>query len=574
MGTMVIDDPLGLHCVFSDGSTAEFDLSGLPSPRLVRDLAVGLVALIHPHGSADTGSTVDSYVGALRAMVRALDEQEFTGGIADLRRGQLAQFWMAGPARLEALTRALVEGFARAGGRLGDGVLELAAGRHFNIQPNRRPLPPYPEADWLRLTEACQRLVEDSFAEHRRALAVISQGRHPGEGGWTWENFCWLLSRLGPISAPDLAAALGVSYDFFHHHRPAAFYQAAQAVFPHLDVSIAYRLLFGIYSGIVPDGIEGLGIDDVEWAGDASVLLSYLKRRTAAESLTLPRRAVRLLEQWLAHSALLRGFTPPPERERLWLSLARSGNAALAAPRMTSVSRQRWARTHGIVGADGTLLKIHRARIRTTFHAMRDKRAWTGNGRATIDPNHTPAVEGDHYLSAATPAQRQAVETIIEDAQHDLLRRAQPPTVITEADTAALAEGYPQLLASIELDDTVIAELVGGARDVFTAACADQLAGLHGPAGKPCPARPWVCLLCPLAVFAPRHAVNLLRLKAFFTRQWRCMPAAHFMTVFGPYAARIDDILARFDPTELAAAAAHVHDTDSEIPLRPEELTA
>jgi hypothetical protein len=146
--------------------------------------------------------------------------------------------------------------------------------------------------------------------------------------------------------------------------------------------------------------------------------------------------------------------------------------------------------------------------------------------------------------------------------------------VITEEDAAALVEGYPQLLAVMKLDEGVLAELVGGARDVFTAACADQLAGLHEPAGKPCPARPWVCLLCPLAVFAPRHAVNLLRLKAFFSRQWQQMPAAQFMTVFGPYAARIDQILDRFDPAELAAAAASVTDSDDEIPLRPEELTA
>ncbi|WP_245717890.1 hypothetical protein [Nocardia miyunensis] len=145
--------------------------------------------------------------------------------------------------------------------------------------------------------------------------------------------------------------------------------------------------------------------------------------------------------------------------------------------------------------------------------------------------------------------------------------------MITEADTTALARGYPQLIAAMSMDDTVIGELVGGARDVFTAACADQLSGLHGPAGKPCPARPWVCLLCPLAVFAPRHAVNLLRLKAFFARQWRQMPAAHFMAVFGPYAARIDHILHRFDPADLAAAATHITDMDDELPLRPEELT-
>ena len=119
----------------------------------------------------------------------------------------------------------------------------------------------------------------------------------------------------------------------------------------------------------------------------------------------------------------------------------------------------------------------------------------------------------------------------------------------------------------------MLAELVSGTRDVFTAACADQLAGLHGPKGQPCPARPWVCLLCPLAVYAPRHAVNLLRLKAFFSRQWQQMPAAQFMAVFGPYSQRIGQVLDRFDPAVLDQAARHVADDDSEVPLRPEEHT-
>ena len=88
---------------------------------------------------------------------------------------------------------------------------------------------------------------------------------------------------------------------------------------------------------------------------------------------------------------------------------------------------QRWVLRHGLVGVDDQPLKIHRARIRTTHYAMRNKRTWTGNARATIDPNHTPAVEGDHYLSANTRSQRHAVETIIEDAQHDLLRRRSRP---------------------------------------------------------------------------------------------------------------------------------------------------
>lgn len=573
MPTMVVDDPLGITCVFSDGTRAEFDLVGLPNAQLARDLAAGLVELIHPHGNVDAEGTVAAYLLALRRMVDRFTKQGHTGGAGQLRRGQLAEFWMAGPTQLEAATRALVEGYARSGGRLGEGVLELAAGRHFNIQPFRRPLPPYPETEWEQLTDLCRTLVDASYAAHRQALSAVRQGCHPHEGGWTWENFCWLMARLGPRGTPEVARMIGSSHQMLRKRGAPVFYQALEAVFPHLDVVIAYQLLFGIHSGIVPDGIADLGIHDIDWAGDSTILLSYVKRRTAAESLNLPRTAVRLLEQWLAHSALLRSLVAPEHRDRLWLGLSQPGNPHL----IRTVDRNaiaRWVLRHDLTGADGKPMRIHRARIRTTHHATRNKNAWTGNVRATIDPNHTAAVEGDHYLTATTPGQRHAVETIIEDAQHDLLRRAHPPTVITEEEAAALADGYPQLIAAMKIDDDTIRELVGGARDVFTAACADQLSGLHGPVGKPCPARPWVCLLCPLAVFAPRHAVNLLRLKAFFARQWRQMPAAHFMAVFGPYSARIDKILDRFDPAELTAASAQISDTDDEIPLRPEELTA
>ena len=350
---------------------------------------------------------------------------------------------------------------------------------------------------------------------------------------------------------------------------------ACRDLFPDLDVVIAYRLLFGVYSGIVPDGIDDLVVGDIDWAGDSTILLSYVKGRTAAESSNLPRRAVRLLEQWLAHSALLRSHADAGDRGQLWLRLRSPGGSQTSAA-FGSAGRsavQRWVAREGVISDDGGPLKIHRSRIRTTHQSMRAKDSWTGRGRATIDPNHSPQVEGDHYLTATTPSQQRAVDAIVEDAQHDLLRRAHPPAVITEQDTAALVRGYPQLIAALELDDTTIGELVGGTRDVFTAACADQLSGLHGPKGKPCPARPWVCLLCPLAVFAPRHAPNLLRLKLFFSRQWQQMPAAQFMAVFGPYSQRITQILDRYDEVVLADALCQAGDHDGELPLRPEEAT-
>lgn len=52
-----------------------------------------------------------------------------------------------------------------------------------------------------------------------------------------------------------------------------------------MDTLIACRLRSGIYSGIVPDGIADLVTGDVDWAGDSTVLLSYVKGRTA----TAPR---------------------------------------------------------------------------------------------------------------------------------------------------------------------------------------------------------------------------------------------------------------------------------------------
>ena len=82
-----------------------------------------------------------------------------------------------------------------------------------------------------------------------------------------------------------------------------------------------------------------------------------------------------------------------------------------------------------------------------------------------------------------------------------------------------------------------------------------------------------MCLLCPLSLFAPRHAANLLRMKAFFARQWQQMPAAQFMAVFGPYAHRIEQILTSYDPAELARLATVIIDINDEIPLYPEERT-
>src|SRR6266516_1008533 len=112
MPTMLAAEPLGISCVFSDGRRADHRLDDLPNLQLARDLAAGLVNLIHPHGTADSPGTLAFYVQALRSMVQTLADAGFTSGAGDLRRGQMAEFWMGCTATREAMTRSMLEGFA------------------------------------------------------------------------------------------------------------------------------------------------------------------------------------------------------------------------------------------------------------------------------------------------------------------------------------------------------------------------------------------------------------------------------------------------------------------------------
>jgi hypothetical protein len=563
MPAELLKNPAGISCVFSDGRRYRRTVAAEPA-GLVRDLLEGLAALVHPHGSIDSPGTVTAYMQGIMDIARFVRERG-GGGAAQLSRGLLAEYWMqAGDVR-ESVTRRMLVSFdaAGGGGALQPGARALADGRHFAVRPSRSPLVPYTEEEWDRLHQACRDDIGEAFARHRQAVKLAARGQDPRDGGWTPANKRWLLMRTGPLSDVQAGGYLGRSATWVA--RRGGIRAASDELFPGVNVVIAYRLLLGIYTGIVPDGVAGLGIGDIDWAGDASVLLAYVKGRTAAESRTLPRRAVRLLEQWLEHSAQVREHAPAALRGSLWLYYSYGGPSRWQTT--TGVStHDLWARRHG--------LSADRRRIRTTYLSLRDRSRWHGSSRSAIDPNHTPAVEGDHYLTAATPAQREALDTIIEDAQHDVLSKACPPVVLADEGAAELAAGYPGLVAALDLDDATIAGLLSGEQDVFTAACAGPLSGLHGPPGKPCPARPWVCLLCPLAVFTPRHAANLLRLKAFFARQWNQMPSAQFMAVFGPYSTRITQILERYPAPLIAAAAAGAGDAaDHQIPLRPEERT-
>ena len=154
MPAEVTQGPLGIACTFSDGTSARFALGGLPCQELAEDLLTGLAELVHPHGTVDAAGSAGHYVASVRHMVRQLDSAGFSGGAPGLRRAQAARYWMAAPGPREACTRRMLQGFQAAGGTLDAGVAELAVGRAFNPQRNRRQLPPYSETEWARLARA------------------------------------------------------------------------------------------------------------------------------------------------------------------------------------------------------------------------------------------------------------------------------------------------------------------------------------------------------------------------------------------------------------------------------------
>jgi hypothetical protein len=308
MPAMLIEEPPGITAVFSDGTTAEFLLPDAANPALARDLLAGLAGLVHPHGELNATESQRLYVAGVRNMVSALAADGFTGGAGELTRSLVAQYWMKAAPWAEGSTRRLIRAVCDAGtSHLAAGMAELARGRGYKTR-DTRPLAPYSETEWARLADTCAGVADDSYRAHRAALAGAARGADPAMAGWSLDNLRWWLSRSGPSTLAALSGHAGLPAGVAR--KRGGFAQASTELFPHAEAVIAYRLLFGIYCGIVPDGIDDLVTGDIDWAGDAVILLSYVKGRAAAESMTLPRRAVRLLEQWLSHSALLRASVP------------------------------------------------------------------------------------------------------------------------------------------------------------------------------------------------------------------------------------------------------------------------
>jgi hypothetical protein len=226
MTAITLQNPPGIRCVFSDGTTAEFTLEGLPCPQLVSDLLTGLAELIHPHGSIDAANSVDLCLPPIRNFAAGLAARGFDGGAAELRRGLLVEYWMGTRRfRWENRLRRMLRGFDAATGRLDPGVRELLAGRAYASTPHRhrcRRIPRPNGAGW-RPPARRSRTGPTQLTGRRSRLPHAARRPPLTPGPPTTSPGCWPgWDRSGrPASQPTWAAPSTRCRNAAESRRPA-----------------------------------------------------------------------------------------------------------------------------------------------------------------------------------------------------------------------------------------------------------------------------------------------------------------------------------------------------------------
>ncbi|MCA4132618.1 hypothetical protein [Arthrobacter sp. M4] len=182
--------------------------------------------------------------------------------------------------------RTVLRAFQEASGGLEHGILARLAGRRINQATKSQPNVPYSDGEWRRLETACIEWIAASHQAHRASLAAASRGTDPLVSGVTADNLAWHWLHSGPIAARTATGQLDAEQSGVD---PAQIAQPQGALFPDTDTALAYLTLFGMRTGIVPDGIDGLKLENITRTSRSTILLPYRKGRTGNEALNLPR---------------------------------------------------------------------------------------------------------------------------------------------------------------------------------------------------------------------------------------------------------------------------------------------
>ncbi|WP_448059069.1 hypothetical protein [Cellulomonas hominis] len=513
MTSYLQDLPLRLFLDLPGYDPSSHDLSHLPCRPLVRSLALTLLDMANGVGPIKSPWTAKMYRTGISQFVRWLERQGFIGDLDAITVGHVYGFGAATLKRHdEQVVRRLLLATVDAGitPALQPTVVEHLQGEAVAPRFRSTPLAPYSVREFDSLVAACRDVIRAWDAE--RTLAAP-----------TW------------------------------------------------DVVLAYRILLGLELGIPAESLTDLRVSGIRWQGDKEMRIEFVKQRAdGPQALTLqvrgPWSGPGLLRRWLDVSTPMRARRGDLE-DRVWLCM-RAGR--VESTRFQEHEWTAWRRSfltrHHLRSDDGELLRLNLRRLRTTWTARKSK-FW--HGAVTVDPNHSATVEGDRYLTrSADPGE---VDTLVEDAQADLMRRADHVALVLATDD--------------ELADQVDSPGATWARgqdeasstapwDMFAAACRDPFKSPFSPAGSFCAAAVWSCLVCPLAVITPSKLPALLRLHDFLQARSAAVTEREWVVAYAPAWVQLTTrVLPRFDDATLAAARAIVTN-DEEIAMPAEPLWA
>lgn len=503
--------PLGVHLSYAGYEPLYLPLSHLPCQRLVRSLALSLIALSEADGPINTPWTAKGYRNAISQFARWLRARKFTGDVPDITVANLYEFGRDRGPDIEGHLRALLRATVGNSQAVGPELVAHLEGLKVSESRRSQPLAPYSRGEHGRLVKAC-----------REEIAA-------------WDA---ATTMTGPMRS----------------------------------VVLAFRILLGLELGIVATALTDLDVSGVRWQGDRDVRVEYIKNRArGAEAMTFrlrgPWSGPALLRRWLDLTGPMRA-NAPELANRFWLYADADGRVQPAqfsendwrATRLTFLS------SHQLRDDDGRPLALDLRRLRTTWVARKAK-YW--HGAVTVDPNHTATVEGDRYLTRS--ADPEEVAAIVEAAQGDLLRRAEHVALVTAADNhlADEVDGPAAVLAreAIAVDDRT-------EWDMFAAACKNPFDSPFTAKGSFCVAAVWSCLVCPLAVITPAKLPALLRLHDFLEERRTQVTLREWLAAFAPAWVQLTTrILPRFDDVTLAAARSAV-DSDEDLPMPIDPLWA
>ena len=560
----LVEVPLTLHLRFEGDAPLRLDLSHLPCPAVVRPLALALLSLTNAGGTVKTAWTAKKYRDAISRFARWLDDDGFRGDLRDLTVERLYDYWQQEKRDVENRNRTLLAAATSAvgvGRPVPSDVTPHLPGTRVSAPKTRdTPLAAYTHGEYTRLVSKCKEIVRAARVEQRRVTALLSETGPSAGGSDEWLR--WLAG-----SSLDSVDDLRQRHPDGWLASSNAFTAYRRALLPDMDTALAYRVLLGLEFGLPPESMNALTTADLEWQGKRQLRVAFRKRRASdAQAMGYrdagPWTGPALVRDWLRTSERLRSLMN--DESHLWICFTEAEGGAVAdfADWRWGKHRRRFIERTGLTDDDGQPLPLDLRRLRTTW-TVRKGRDW--HGAVTIDPNRTPAVEGDHYLTRS--ADPEVMAETVEAAQQDLLRRAETVALILTDDE--------QLADAVDGADVVSRRAVPattGEWNMFAATCRDPYDSPFVAKGNFCTASVWSCLVCPLAVITPAKLPNLLRLQDYIRKRADDLPQGEWLSVYGAAWVQLTTrILPRYSTAALAEASAVVAAEAAALPVGPGE---